>query len=235
MAFSVDANDILQPLGVTCIGDNRDNLLPPTRDFFEEVPGRDGELDFGCEYMGYVLELHCMIEVAPAARRAKLRELAGYLDPKAGVTTLVFADDPTRQWYVRYAGAIPVTQHPQWLDFTVPFRVSKPFIESVSQHSAITTGTIVNAGTVETPLIVLIDGPAASPQVSVAGYSMSYNGAVGTGETLTIDTEKLTCLLETTNAMKDYNGVFPKLQSGNNSLQVSPSGDTTVKWRDRWI
>lgn len=235
MSFSVDSDNILQPLGVTVISDTRYDLLPPTRDYFEEVPGRDGELDFGCEYAPRILELRCAIEVNPAERPAKLRELAGLLDPKAGVTTLVFADDPARQWYVRYSGSIPVTQHPTWLDFTIPFRLSKPYAESVSQYTATATGTVVNAGTIETPIIVLIDGPATSPSVSVGSQQMAYAGTVGAGESLEIDTEKMTCLLGAINALKDYNGIFPKLEPGNNNFEASASGSTTLKWRNRWI
>ena len=45
MAFHVDENGILQPLGVTVL--RGVEFITNTVDYSESVPGRDGEYDFG--------------------------------------------------------------------------------------------------------------------------------------------------------------------------------------------
>jgi predicted phage tail component-like protein len=128
MPFEIDANGILQPLGVTVLRDSRFELLPGTRDYFEEVPGRHGEIDFGAELEARILELHCLIEVSPADWPAKRREIASYLNPLLGTQTLTFADEPGKVYHVRYAGKIDVTKYPYAREFTIPFRMCDPFI-----------------------------------------------------------------------------------------------------------
>jgi phage-related protein len=235
MSFEVDANGILQPLGVQVLRDSRFELLPGTRDYFEEVPGRDGEIDFGAELVAAPLELHCLIEIAPADWPAKRREIAGYLNPLLGAQALTFADEPGVVYFVRYAGRIPFTKYPYAREFTIPFRMCDPLIKSATQNELVGSGTAVNAGTKETPFTLTIQGPVTNPSVTVAGYIMTYTGTIEAGSVLVIDTGSLTAVLDGANALPNYNGVFPKLQSGNNAVAAAAAGTTTLNWYDRWI
>jgi len=235
MPFEVDSDGILQPLGVTVLRDSRFELLPGTRDYFEEVPGRHGEIDFGAELAARILELHCAIEVAPADWPAKRRDLAGYLNPLLGTQTLTFADEPGKVYYVRYAGKIDVTKHPYAREFTIPFRMCSPFIVSATQNQLIGSGTATNAGNVATPFILTVQGPVTNPSVVVAGYTMTYTGTVASGKSLIIDTDKLTAIYDGANALPNYNGVFPKLQPGNNSVTAAAAGTTKLNWYDYWL
>jgi len=235
MAFEVDENGILQPLSVTVLRDSRFELLPGTRDYFEEVPGRHGEIDFGAELQARILELHCAIEVSPSEWPAKRIELAGYLNPLLGTQTLTFADEPGKVYHVRYAGKINVTKYPYAREFTIPFRMCDPFITSATQNELIGSGTAPNAGNVDTPFTLTIQGEVTDPSVVVAGYTMAYTGTIGAGSALVIDTEKMTVVLDGENALPNYNGVFPKLQPGDNAVTAAASGTTTIRWYSRWI
>jgi Phage-related protein len=235
MPFEVDANGILQPLGVTVLRDSRFELLPGTRDYFEEVPGRHGEIDFGAELEARVLELHCLIEVSPSEWPAKRIEIAKYLNPLLGTQTLTFADEPGKAYYVRYAGKIDVTKYPYAREFTIPFRMCKPFITSSTQNQLVGSGTAINAGNVDAPFILIIDGESTSPCVSVGGYAMLYQGVVPAGQSLVVDTEKKTAMLNNQNALPNYNGVFPVLLPGGNNIVAAVSGTTTIRWYDHWI
>lgn len=235
MAFEVDANGVLQPLGVTVLRDSRYELLPGTRDYFEEVPGRHGEVDFGAELKPRVLELHCLIESSPSEWPAKRREIAGYLNPLLGTQTLTFADEPGKVYHVRYSGKIDITKHPYAREFTIPFRMCDPFVTSSTQNELIGSGTAVNAGNAETPILLIVNGEANSPCVSVGGYSMLYYGTVPAGQSLVVDTEKYTATLNNANALPNYNGVFPVLVEGDNEI-VAPSGSASIiRWYDKWI
>jgi len=235
MLVNIDENGILQPLGVHVLRDSRIELLPGTRDYFEEVPGRHGEIDFGAELRARILELHCAIEVSSSEWPAKRSEFAGYLNPLLGTQTLTFADEPGKVYHVRYAGKIDVTKYPHAREFTIPFRMCDPFITSAIQNELVGSGTATNAGNVETPFILTIQGEVTDPSVVVAGYTMTYIGTIGAGSALVIDTEKMTAVLDGDNALPNFNGVFPKLQPGNNAITAAEAGTTTIRWYDRWI
>ncbi len=236
MAFSVDANNILQPLGVSVLGDSRYELLPETRDYTEEIPGKDGEIDFGCDYQSRVLELHCAVEIlAGSAQKTLMRTIAGQLDAQSGTTTLTFADEPGKVYNVRYAGSIDFTPHTTWLEMTIPFKMFNPFIQGTPQKSLTGSGTAVNAGNKETPFTLTITGPVTNPSIVVTGYTMAYTGTIEAGKSLVVDTEKMTAIYDNVNALPNYNGVFPKLQPGNNTVTAAAAGTTVVAWYDRYL
>ncbi|MGB9791516.1 MAG: distal tail protein Dit [Thermacetogeniaceae bacterium] len=235
MALWVDEESILQPLGLTVLRDSRYELLPSTRDYFEKIPGRHGEIDFGAEFEARVLELHCCIEINPSDWPAKRQEIARYLNPLLGTQTLTFADEPGKVYHVRYSGNIDITNYLDGKEFTIPFRMCDPFITSEKENQLTGSGTATNAGNVETPFILIIHGPATNPSVTVGGYVMTYTGTIGVNSELIVDTEKLTATLDGQNALPNYNGVFPKLQPGDNTVVAATEGTTIIKWYDRWI
>ncbi|RJQ26334.1 MAG: phage tail family protein [Peptococcaceae bacterium] len=234
--FTIDSNGILQPLGLLVSRDSREDLLPRTREYNEEIPGRHGELDFGSEFQPRILELHVSTaEIDPATRYTLKRTLAGQLNPLAGVKTLVFEDDPTRMYYVKYAGDMRInTQWPTWFDFVIPFKMANPFIFSANEHSFTGSGTITNAGNVDVPFNVYVYGPAVNPIISINGEVMTWTGNLVAGDILVIDTGNQTVRLNDINALGTYNGVFPVLRAGSNDIVVSHP-DTVFKWWDRWI
>jgi phage-related protein len=62
---------------------------------------------------------------------------------------------------------------------------------------------------------------------------MTYTGTLATSDVLIIDTEYMTAKVGTSNALANYNGVFPKLQVGNTA--VTADSNVTIKWNNRWI
>jgi predicted phage tail component-like protein len=235
MPFEVDENGILHPLGAKVLRDSRFELLPGTRDYFEEIPGRHGEIDFGAELEARVLELHCLIEVSPSEWPAKRREIASCLNPILGTQTLIFADEPEKVYHVRYSGKIDVTKYPYAREFTILFRMCDPFITSSTQNQLTGSGTAVNAGNMETPFTLIIQGAVTNPSVVVAGHTMTYTGTINAGSALVVGTENMTALLDGANALSNFNGVFPKLQPGNNAVTAATGGTTIIRWYDRWI
>lgn len=236
MAFSVDADNILQPLGVHVLRDSRYELLPGTRDYLEDIPGRHGEIDFGADLQPRILEFHCAIEVTADLRAAKMRTLASYLNPLSGAQNLTFNDEPGKVYRVRYAGRIEVAEYyPTWIGFIIPFKMFDPLIVGASQKSLVGTGTATNSGTVATPFTLTIQGAVTNPSAVVAGYTMTYTGTVASGKSLIVDTDKLTAIYDGANALPNYNGVFPKLQTGNNAVTAAGAGITTVRWYDQWV
>ena len=236
--FTVDSDNILQPLGVLVTKDSRYELLPTTRDISEEVTGIHGELDFGTEFKARMLELTVAAVYPPDCEetfdKEKLKRLyAKYLDPTKGYRNLVFSDDIDKTYQVKYSGRIDFTQFPDWFQFTIPFKMANPFIIGSLEKTQVGSGTISNDGTYETGLTIEIIGPATNPSVTIEGDILRYNGTLSNGQVLTIDTEKQTAKIGNNNAIANYNGVFPMLAPGE--TDVLANGNVTVKWRDRWL
>lgn len=235
MAFNVDENGILQPLGVTVLRDNRIDLLPGTRDYFESVPGRPGEYDFGCDLDSMLLELHCVVETSKTEWPAKRATIAGYLNPLLGEQDLTFADEPGRVYKVRYAGSVSVTNFIDGREFTIPFKMCKPYRIATTESVLVGSGIATNGGNVETPCVVEIIGPVTNPTVTIGGVEMTYTGIVTASDTVQIDTERYICTFNGVNALANYNLKFPHLSVGANYVIAASGGTTYVKWRNRWI
>lgn len=233
--FSVDSNRYLQPLGVLVIGDSRYELLPATRDITEEIPGRHGEIDFGVQFTTRLLELHVATDEGNSSlQKAHLKRLfASYLDPTKGEKTLIFLDDMEKTYLVKYSGKIDVTEYPTWFEFTIPFKMSNPFIIGTFEKTLIGNGVLINDGTFETPLIIEISGPVTNPSVIIGTDTLTYTGTISSGQTLIINTENETVKIGNTNAMAGYNGIFPTLLVG--STNVTAVNNVLIRWRDRWL
>lgn len=225
----------LEPLGVIVLSDSRKDLMPETRDYSEEIPGRHGEIDFGTEFKARIIELHVATDdgLSPREKEQLKRKIAMYLNPLAGKKKLVFLDDPEVEYEVKFAGRIEPNNHPTWFDFIIPLKMSDPFIISVNEKSLTGSGTITNEGTIATGLIIEIAGAVTNPTVVIGSDTLQYTGTISAGQKLVIDTEKMTAKIGNTNVLMNYNGVFPKLPPG--SLNVTAGSNVTIRWKDKFI
>lgn len=234
MAFNVDSNYILQPLGVKVL--RGVEFIKNTREYSDKVPGKDGEYYFGSEFEAGLISLPCFVSTTPETWGAKEAEIMGYLNPKIGMQTLTFANKPGKAYEVVYAGQLRFTEEgPGYRKFTIPFKVFGALSEALTQSLLEGSGTVINGGNIETPCIVEIVGPVTNPTVTIGGVAMTYTGTVTASDTLVIDTEKLTCTFNGANALANYNGVFPMLAVGNNTVTAASAGTTTVKWYNKFI
>lgn len=231
--FFVTLDNILMPLGVQIARDSPIDIVPSTRDYTDEIPGRHGEVDFGTELGARAIEFHVATdEMGPEERENLKRQYAKHIKsdiPKS----LVFENDLEKTYEVKYAGKIDPTQYPLFMDFTIPFKMTKPFIEGSYEKVHAGSGTISNDGTFETPLVIEIKGPAKDPVIIIGDDTLSYTGTIANGQTLVIDTEKQTAKIGSVNVIDGYNSVFPMLKPG--SVDVMADNNVTIKWHDRWL
>jgi phage-related protein len=236
--FVITCEGRLNPLGVIVLRDSRHELMPQTRDNTEEIPGRHGEIDFGSELKARLLELHVAkdeIETAPEKELLR-RTFAKYLNPVAGTKKMVFLDNIDVEYEVKYSGKIDLTNYAHWMDFTLPFKMCNPFIQSRDEHTQTGAGVIVNAGTFETPIFIEIPGPATSPTVSVGTSVISYTSTIAAGQTLIIDTATQTAKIGSVNAIAQVSGDIDILLEPSVNVSVVPSiSSTVIKWRDKYL
>jgi len=234
MAFHVDENGILQPLGVTVL--RGIEFITNTVDYSESVPGRDGEYDFGCDLGPKLINIPVAIETTPSTWADQEAEIMGYLNPKLGSQSLTFANRPGKVYMVRYVGTLGFQNKGLYhREFTLPFKVFESYGSASTQSVLVGSGTATNGGNVETPCVVEIVGPVTNPSVVINGATMTYTGTVTVSDKLIIDTEKLTATFNGANALANYNGVFPKLAVGDNTVTAASAGTTQTIWLNRWI
>lgn len=233
MAFNVDENGILQPLGVTVL--RGVEFVTNTVDYSESVPGRDGEYDFGCDLGPKLINIPVAIETTPSTWADEEAKIMRYLNPKLGSQSLTFANRPGKVYMVRYVGTLGFQDKGLYhREFTLPFKVFASYGIASTQSLLEGAGTAVNAGNDVCPVVVEIVGPVTNPSVKIGSAEMKYTGQVTASDKLIIDTEKLTATFNGANALVNYNGVFPKLAVGDNTVTVS-GGTVKVIWLNRWI
>ena len=236
--FVITCEGRLNPLGVIVLRDSRHELMPQTRDNTEEIPGRHGEYDFGSELKSRLMELHVATDdgLSQLQKEQLKRTIAKYLNPVAGTKKMVFLDDMDVEYEVKYAGKIDLTKYTDWMEFTIPFKMCNPFIESTTEHSQTGEGVIVNAGTFETPILIEIPGPATSPTVSVGASVIAYTSTIAAGQTLIIDTDAQTAKIGSVNAIAQVTGDIDYMLEPEANVSVVPSVSATIiKWRDKYL
>ena len=230
--FLVTLDGILLPLGVRVLRDSSVDIVPSVKDYTEEIPGKHGEIIFKTELGSRAIELHVADEMTPEERENLKRQYAKHIVGE-DTKTLVFESDAEKSYEVKYAGKIDPTQYPLHMDFAIPFKMTKPFIDGSYEKELKGSGVIANDGTVETPLVIEIKGQISNPTVVIGDDVLSYNGNLSNEQTLIIDTEKQTVKIGSMNVLDKFSGDFKALEPGK--VNVIADENVTIRWRDRWI
>lgn len=176
------------------------HLMPPTRDRFASLVGRPGDLDLGFDYDARSISLECVIHAESEQElRQRAREVASWLDPRAGAQQLILDSEPDKYYMARCSGTSEVEIVARQGRFTVPFRASDPFAYAVEakqiEWDAPYGGqtSLQNAGSAPCPLVITLKAPsAASTEYAATGLGVTNYGAAGgapqtAGVTLSID------------------------------------------------
>jgi len=232
--ITIKANGTIDPWGVKMLNNSQWELLAPTREATDNLDA-DGEIDFGTDMSQGQIELQC-ISPGGLSRRELLvlrQSLVTYLDRLRNQDLLIWESDSGKGIYVRLSGAPRISDLENLFEVSISLEY-QPFWVGITEKTLVGSGTANNAGTVETPLKITIQGPVTNPSVTVGGTVLSYTGTLAAPDQLIIDTETKTVKLNISNALKYYSGGFPQLQPGETSV-IAAAGTTTFAWKDRWI
>lgn len=236
LALTIKETGIVEPLGLSWLRSSKFPLITASRDGLEEVDGMNGAIDFGSE-LGtgdITLDLVSADGLTQAEINTLRDTVVGYLNQLRDYGVLTWEADPGKVLAIRLNGK--PERDP---DVLGAFKISVPLIcqpiwTSDAEHALTGSGTLTNAGTFETPVVVEIRGPCANPTVTIGSYTMTYTGSLTSSDTLIIDTGALTCTFNGVNALA-FNGVFPKLDVGANTVVAASAGTTMFTWRDSWL
>lgn len=237
--ITMNADGTVSPFGLKWLRDSSFELLAPTRDSFETVEGVDGVVDFGSEFGTgeFTLELINNNGFLSQSAKNSLRDtVVGYLNQLRDYGTLTWENDSGKTLSVRLQGKPQMPDIPGRVKVSIPLAY-QPIWVSVEEHSHTDDGTLVNAGTFETPIVVEIRGPCSNPSVIVGDYTLSYTGDLISSDTLIIDTGALTAKFNSVNALGNLTGLSHevKLQPGNTAVTGASGGTTVFKWYDGWL
>lgn len=238
----VTKDNTMPYLDIRILRDSRYDIIPETKEIVEVIPGKHGEIYFKSKLRPRIIELHVASPEFSSMEEKEewKRKVAGLLQETTGKEgrPLIFENDITKTYQVKYSGRIDLNQYWNWTEFVIPFKSTTPYILGTFQKKLNGSGIAVNSGNHETPLVITINADTAdvvNPSFTVAETTVTYTGTIPNGETLTIDTEKMTVDLEGENAVAGHNGKFPMLQPGETEITVSGNGVFTFYWYDRWV
>lgn len=239
-------------------------ILAPTVDNVVTVPYMHGAYDFGATMGPRQFTLECaFIARNHIELQQRVSALAGFLldgDGRPRTMAIVFANQPDRQYTVRYTGDLQIDRIAGLGMFTLPFTAYDPFAYSTWQsdelnvdspvyvdsdiyvdtgYSFIVTTAqtihIYNYGNQNAQPIIEISGAFSSLSLTVGGVIFSYN--VPMSGTLTLDFARKTARIGTTNVLQNTNAQFGKVAPGTSGIVVAGSGlnfTMTLKFRQKY-
>lgn len=228
-------------------------ILSSTVDTIVTVPGMHGAYDFGATMGPKQFELECaFFSKNHIELQQRVSALAAFLlgpDGRPRTMRIVFSNDPSRFFFVRYSGDLNIDRVSGLGTFTLPFVAYDPWAyakESTArlltwdtdytwdddfawsdgytfEFSGPGTAAINNIGTLNAEPIIQVRGSFNSLSLTVGGVQFTYN--VPMNGILDIDFKRKTVRLGgTINALPNTNAKFGKLPPGKSNIVVGGSG-----------
>lgn len=223
-------------------------ILPEPKLYVEDIPHRDGELDFSAvnpdgrvKYKPVTFEIgFYFIEKNMTNVRAKAHQIALWL--ACGEAQLRFDDDPGKYWLARVVNKLDLENEIVRLrQFVVQFKCH-PFAfddnETVVVFEDITDPTnqeINNPGTYVMPKIKVM-GSFTKLILTCSGKTLSYNDAIENAE---IVIDNFHCIKDgSINVGNKLSGQFFEFANGSNTLSIGGEDlniDVTVSFRPVYL
>lgn len=266
MADAVLTLDGLTPrqLGMGVFGKTQRPILSSTVDNIVTVPYMHGAYDFGATMGAKSFELECAF-IARDYRELEDRvsNLAAFLldaDGRPRTMPIIFANQPDRQYTVRYSGDLQIDRVAGLGTFTLPFTAYDPFAYSSWESTDLNVDSLVLVDSeilVDTGYLFTITSPKtialhnygnqnAHPVINVSGVfsslSLTVGGVVFTynepfNGTLVLDFKRKTAKSGNASVLHNTNALFGKLSVGVSSIVVSGIGlnfTMAIKFRQKY-
>ena len=229
------------------------------RNYTTTVPGKYGVADFGADLDAREIRVECGILPKKTFGELilALDDIALWLDPTKGLGELILDDVPDRYFMARIDEKVDCERLLRSAgQFSLKFFCPDPFGYAIHDETFRidaegTHGIRREKGNVDSNPIYRIKGvlePSASNYISITtnGQELKVvNATLSEGETLVVDTDRLTAYVEDENGVIVRNGLpylqelnFPSLFVGNNSISVSVKNGTftslDIQAKSRW-
>lgn len=221
---------------------------PEVRDEYEYIPGKDGSYIFNAAYGDRRVEVECYIAQPTVTETlTKEREITGWLLRPQTRARLSFEIDESVYFLAKVDEQIEFSHQLNVSFFTISFNC-EPFIYSVQEYvksvqlsSGSTSYVQVEGTAYNYPIIEIspVSSNIAGGQLQVRGIKLNINLPINAGETLILDTAKLTATKNGANVLANISGTFMPLWSGINSVywlaNNGAAANVTFKYHARWL
>ncbi len=229
------------------------------RNFTTTVPGKYGVADFGADFDSREITVECNIypKRTFSALVSALDNIALWLDPANGLKQLIFDDVPDRYFMARLNARVDCERLLRSAgSFSLKFFCPDPFAYAINDEEFSITAagnhTVTrNVGNIESNPVYRIKGViqlGANNYIRIVtnGSQLDIaNAVLSSGETLVVDTEKMTAYVEDSGGntlrnalpyLRDLN--FPTLSVGSNTIAVAANNATftelEIHAKSRW-
>lgn len=216
--------------------------MPEAVEATARIAGRDGDIVLKTTYEPLPFEIVCYTDdgLTQEEKTQEEDKVKAFLETIKNKTK-TFAMEKYNKFYdVKYNAALVTTEYPAHMKFAIPFKSSESYAKNLTESSIIGNGDKTSNTIKEVGAIFTIEGPAQTPKISLNDYIMSYDNSLLESHILEINSKNSTIThINTTtgirtNAMRDYNHEFPKIQKGKNSLKVLSGIDDETKVKVKW-
>lgn len=239
-------------LGLGTFRNSQRPILSSTVDNTVTIPGMHGAYDFGATMGPKQFELECaFITRNHIELQRRVSALAAFLldgDGRPRTMPIVFANQPDRQYMVRYVGDLEIERIGGLGMFDLPFTAFDPWAYSryttvdINVDNAVITVDsdilvdsgytftlngpkpvqIQNVGTLNIEPVIEISGSFSYLSLMVGGVEFIYHQPMS--GTLTLDFKRKTARIGNTNVLKNTNARFGKLPPGLSHIEVAGTG-----------
>jgi len=230
-------------------------VLPGTRDKVITLPGRHGALRMMPDLGERTINLECWLASSTLAQLHERFDLVrAWLNPLLGARQLIFDETPDRHYLATYAGGGMESEIiARQGRFTVSFVCADPFAYATTPdivNMTVSPRSHTQRGTAPADPLLRLQGILTGTggqqvSISIGTQTVTYRGALATGEWLEID-----CATKTVNRLVGATRtrviqfvekpVFPQLAPGANTVTVTTAAGATwsrldIHCRNRWL
>lgn len=229
--------------GLIIAGDNGGSerpLMATSNDEYHQISGRDGTRHRAGGLNNNVITVNFIKRNnSPQQWQNDRRDIVGWLHSKDEIR-IEFDDEPG----VHYIGKVTSSEVPTAytydmtfsVEFTVqPFRYSDVIKETLTFTDNKTT--INNRGNYEAQfnLKLTVQTGASKLDFGVGDALLTYNGSVGNGDIVTIDTDLLELRINDVLKVLEVTGAFERIQPGVNTITSTVRGLHELTYQERSI
>lgn len=225
--------------------------LPESRDYEQQIFGRPGQYDFESQHDRRMIAM-TLTMLSDKSRQDlidSIRRFAALIDPTKGYQPLIFDDEPDKYYLAKFTSngsgaSSPFVTYEQWMGHVqVGFKCDDPFAYAVVPQTPSFQAqpnqeiSVMNYGTYETPVTLKItaDSAVSNFEIDINGSPVIFNSTVNPGDELAIDTGEMTYTLNGDNAIQYWQGDFPTLKPGANTIVTNFAMNLALTYRERWL
>lgn len=235
------AYDWLIPFGLKIDwGKSRIDVMPEAELTKIQIPGIDGSIVEDSVYKDRLFEIVAFSEqgLTIYQKEELKKKIARVLDATKHQDKKMTVQANSTSFDVRYEGQAEIEDGPSYVKATIPL-TSGPYGYDMFNNELYGPGLVINNGDAPLKVKHTITGAINNPRFSLGTITYTYDGNLGTQDTLVIDHELMTCYLinnlngKKTNVLSNLTGEFQAIPVGD-SVVLNATAPTSKQILTTW-